>query len=54
LAALEAAGEHPKTHHGTLRRFHYHFVRTGRIPSEIGEILSHALDFRQQVDYDAF
>lgn len=54
LAALEAVNEQPKTHHGTLRRFHYHFVRTERLALEIGEILSHALDFRQQVDYDAF
>lgn len=53
-AALDFVGEHPKTHQGTLRRFHLHFVQTGRVTREIGELLSHALDFRQQVDYDAF
>lgn len=54
LAALDAIGEHPKTHQGTQRRFHLHYVRTARVPREIGEIRSHALDFRQRADYDAF
>lgn len=54
LAALDAVGERPKTHRRALRRFYLRVVQSGQISRDVGEILSHALDFRQQVDYDTF
>ena len=53
-AALLEAGETPKSHSGTLSRFGLHFVVSGRVPPEIGRLLSDAFTARQRSDYEAF
>lgn len=53
-AALLLKDESPNTHTGVIRRFGYHFVRTGQISEEIGDILSTAESMRGEADYDAF
>lgn len=53
-AALHREGESPSTHAGVIRRFGYHFVRTGRITPTIGEILTVAETMRNRADYEAF
>ena len=52
-AALVGVGESPKTHRGTITRFGFHFVVTGRVSSEIGRLLADAFAARQRSDYDA-
>ena len=52
-AALLTEDESPKTHSGVIRRFGYHFVRTGRVSDEIGDILATAQSMRGRADYDA-
>lgn len=52
-AALLTEEEGPKTHSGVIRRFGYHFVRTGRVSDEIGDILATAQSMRGRADYDA-
>jgi hypothetical protein len=37
-----------------IRRFGYHFVRTGQVSDEIGGILTSARSMRGEADYDAF
>jgi uncharacterized protein (UPF0332 family) len=37
-----------------IRRFSYHFVRTGRVSNEIGDILTTAQSMRGKADYEAF
>lgn len=39
---------------GLIRRFGYHFIRTGRISEEVGGILATAESMRGEADYDAF
>lgn len=53
-AALLTKAEEPTSHAGVLNRFSYHFIRTGRIPEEVGEALARAETFRNRADYDAF
>jgi uncharacterized protein (UPF0332 family) len=53
-AALLTEGESPDTHSGVLRRFGYHFVRTGQVSDEVGSILTTAQSMRGEADYDAF
>lgn len=53
-AALLLKDESPNTHAGVIRRFGYHFVRTGRISEEIGDTLTTAESMRGDADYDAF
>ena len=53
-AALLGAGEEPKTHSGTHRRFAAQFIAPGTVSREIGRILPDAFRLRQQSDYDAF
>jgi uncharacterized protein (UPF0332 family) len=53
-AALLLKDESPNTHAGVIRWFGYHFVRTGRISEEIGDILTTAESMRGDADYDAF
>lgn len=53
-AALLSVGEAPKTHSGTHRRFHRHFVESGRLSSSLGKTLSYASDARYRADYEAF
>lgn len=53
-AALLSMDERPGTHAGVIRRFGYHFVRTGRVSEETGSILTTARSMRDQADYDVF
>jgi hypothetical protein len=52
-AALLIEDESPKTHSGVIRRFGYHFIRTGRVSEEIGDILTTAQSMRGRADYEA-
>jgi hypothetical protein len=52
-AALLTEDESPKTHSGVSRRFGYHFVRTGRVSDEVGDILATAQSMRGRADYEA-
>ncbi len=54
MAALLSVGEAPKTHSGTLQRFRLHFIKTGRLPLSLGDVLTYAFDARQRADYEAF
>jgi len=53
-AALLTKGESPNTHSGVIRRFSYHFVRTGQVSEEIGDILTTAQSMRGEADYEVF
>jgi uncharacterized protein (UPF0332 family) len=53
-AALLTEGESPDIHSGVIRRFGYHFVRTGQVSEEVGSILTTAQSMRGEADYDAF
>jgi len=53
-AALLTKEESPNTHSGVIRRFSYHFVRTGQVSDEIGDILTTAQSMRGEADYEAF
>ena len=52
-AALLTEGENPKTHSGVIRRFGCHFVRTGRVSDDVGDILTTAQSMRGRADYEA-
>jgi len=52
-AALLTEEESPDTHSGVIRRFGYHFVRTGQVPEEVGDTLTTAQSMRGRADYDA-
>ena len=52
-AALLTRGESPNTHSGVIRRFGYHFVRTGQGPDEVGDTPTTAQSMRGRADYDA-
>ncbi len=54
MAALLSVGEAPKTHSGTLQRFRLHFIKTGRLPLSLGDVLTYAFNARQRADYEAF
>ncbi len=51
-AALQLAGETPKTHSGTHNRFWQRFVKTGRFPEHLAGLLSYAQEQREAADYD--
>ena len=53
-AALLTEEESPNTHSGVIRRFGYHFVRTGQVSDEIGDLLTTAQSMRGRADYEAF
>jgi len=53
-AALLTEGESPDTHSGVIRRFGYHFVRTGKVSDEVGSTLTTAQSMRGVADYEAF
>lgn len=53
-AALLEVGETPKTHSGTHRRFHLHYVASGLLPKHLGHNLDHAFDFRLRADYETY
>ncbi len=53
-AALAAIGQEPssvKTHSTVIRTFGLHFVKTGRIPRDIGKSLNEAFEIRVDADY---
>ena len=52
-AALLTEEESPKTHSGVIQRFSYHFVRTGQVSGETGDILTAAQPLRGRADYEA-
>jgi hypothetical protein len=41
-AALLTKDESPNTHSGVIRRFGYHFVRSGQVSDDVGDVLSAA------------
>ena len=51
-AALQLAGETPKTHSGTHNRFWQRFVKTGRFPEDLGGLLSYTQEQREAADYE--
>jgi uncharacterized protein (UPF0332 family) len=42
----------PKTHQGTLLKFHELFIKSGLLPVELGKILNETFEKRQFGDYD--
>lgn len=52
-AALLTREESPDTHSGVIRRFGYHFVRTGQVPDDVGDTLTTAQSMRGRADYKA-
>lgn len=52
-AALLTKEESPDTHSGVIRRFGYHFVRTGQVPDDVGGTLTTAQSMRGRADYKA-
>ena len=44
----------PKTHTGVRQMFGLHFIKTGKLPIELGIIFSDIFDKRQTSDYDDF
>jgi uncharacterized protein (UPF0332 family) len=51
-AALQLTDEEVKTHKGILNRLSYHFIRTGRLSSDVSSILGDLIDCRLQADYE--
>ena len=49
-AALLTVGESPKSHGGARNRFGYHFIRTGRVPKAVGDILDVSETLRNRAD----
>ncbi len=43
---------YPKSHSGTAHKFNEHFIKTGKIPQELGQILSRAEKSREEADYE--
>lgn len=52
-AALLTKEESPDTHPGVIRRFGYHFVRTGQVPDDVGDTLTTAQSTGGRADYEA-
>ena len=44
----------PQTHTGVRQMFGLHFIKTGKIPAELGKFYSDIYDKRQIGDYDDF
>jgi uncharacterized protein (UPF0332 family) len=53
-AALALEGIEPKTHEGLKSAFGLHFIKTGRLPAELGSILRELKDERENGDYSVF
>ena len=41
-----------RKHSGVVSYFHAAYVKTGRLPKELGSVLQRAFDNRQEADYD--
>ena len=52
LALLFSAGIITKTHTGALTKFHELFIKTGKLPEEMGSTLHEAFNKRQRTDYN--
>lgn len=50
-AALLTKGLESRSHQGTQRLFHLHFIKTGVIGEKAGVLLSHAQKAREEADY---
>jgi uncharacterized protein len=50
-ALLLLKDEEPATHEGVLRRFSFHFVKTGLMTLEEGKILGRLHKLREEADY---
>lgn len=50
-SVLLTKGLEARSHQGTQRLFHLHFVRTGIFPETVGVLLSHAQKAREEADY---
>lgn len=48
---LLTKGLEGRSHRGTQRLFHPHFIRTGIFPNRIGVLLSHSQKAREEADY---
>jgi hypothetical protein len=52
LALLFTEGVVTKTHTGALSRFHELFIKTGKLPEDLGSSLNEAFNKRQRTDYN--
>jgi uncharacterized protein (UPF0332 family) len=52
MALLLDAGFKPATHNGAKSNFTEHFIKTNKIPKELGKIYSQLFTWRQKGDYD--
>ena len=53
-AALSLEGISPRTHEGLKAAFGLHFIKTGRLSTELGSILRELKDERENGDYSLF
>jgi uncharacterized protein (UPF0332 family) len=53
-ALLHAEGLAAARHSGVRSLFGQHFIRTGRLPSGLGELYNELYEARQETDYDDF
>lgn len=51
-ALLLSSNFKPTTHTGVKFSFNEHFIKTNRIPKELGRLYSQLFSFRQKGDYD--
>jgi uncharacterized protein (UPF0332 family) len=51
-ALLQSEGIFAKTHQGAQQQFHQHFIKTGKLPIEAGEIPAYLSELRNLSDYD--
>lgn len=53
-ALLASSGQSPTTHHGAVTLFNLLFVKSGKIPKDVGRMLANLKDDRENVDYELF
>lgn len=53
-ALLATIGLDSKKHSGVISLFNVNFVKTGKIPKELGRLLLNAKDIREESDYNEF
>ena len=52
-AALLSVGVERSKHSGVVSAFGQHFVKTGKVPSDLGRILNQSMEDREESDYSA-
>jgi uncharacterized protein (UPF0332 family) len=52
MALLLANDIKPTTHNGVKSNFSEHFIKTGKMPLELGKLYSQLFSWRQKGDYD--